>query len=443
MEKTLKQNSDRTNPLLLSARTIVKEYAKATGARISIHDHNYEPINISENKIFDEAENEFSDELFDELFNGDNSCLLCIRNQNRKEDKNLSGPSVNLCREMHINAIKEGQRLGTAYTYACPSGFIFWTSPIFLNGHFAGALLGGGFFKDGSQKIKALTELLFICAQSISIGSDGFNKETRHRILYYSLLSEKIEELKTKYSQDDLRPEYPLDKERMFLDVLASGDNESAKQILNEILALLIFANPNQFKYVQYRALELAVLISRIGANFSFTMNAMLENGNLYAKLIQETKNAEELAYAMYRIVDDMAEQIHGLQGIQHVSVLKKAEDFILENLSRKISLKEISKAAGFSSPYFSTLFKEEMGENFSSYLNRLRVKKASALLTSTNLSLSRIAVSCGFKDQSWFSKIFKHYTGICPGKYRSQGGKITPKIPGTRFSEDFPVEIA
>jgi len=429
MEKTLKQNREKTNPILLSARAIVREYAKATGTRISIHDHNYEPVR--------EAENEFPDELFDH----ENFCLLCIRNQNCQEPKNLSGPSANMCREIHINAIKEGQRLGTAYTYACPLGFIFWTSPIFLNGRFTGAILGGGFFKDDSQKIKALTELMFICAQSISIGSDGYNRDVKRRVLYYSLLSEKIEEIKTQYSQDSIRPEYPLDKERMFLDVLGSGDNESAKQILNEILALLIFSNPNQFKYVQYRALELAVLISRIGANFSFTANAMLENGNLYTKLIQETKNAEELADAMYRIVDDMAEQIHGLQGIQHVSVLKKAEDFILENLDRKISLKEISKAAGFSSPYFSTLFKEEMGENFSSYLNRLRVKKASALLTGTNLSLSRIAVSCGFKDQSWFSKIFKHYTGICPGKYRSQGGKITPKIPETRFSDDFPVK--
>jgi len=426
MEKTLKQNNDKTNPLLLSACAIVKEYAKATGARISIHDQNYEP---------------FPDELFGELFNNENHCLLCIRNQDRQDVKNLSGPSANLCREMHINAIKEGQRLGTSYTYACPLGFIFWTSPIFFNGRFAGAFLGGGLSKEESQRIKALTELMFICAQSISIGSDGINKDAKRRILHYSLLSEKIEEIKAQYSQSNLHPEYPLDKERMFLDVLSGGDNESAKQILNEILALLIFANPNQFKYIQYRALELAVLISRIGANFSFTMNAMLENGNLYTKLIQETKNAEELAEAMYRIVDDMAEQIHGLQGIQHVSVLKKAEDFILENLSRKISLKEISKAAGFSSPYFSTLFKEEMGENFSSYLNRLRVKKASALLTDTNLSLSRIAASCGFKDQSWFSKIFKHYTGICPGKYRSQGGKLTPKIPETRFSEDFPVE--
>jgi AraC-like DNA-binding protein/ligand-binding sensor protein len=425
MEKTLRQNNDRTNPILLSARSIVKEYAKATGARISIHDHNYEPIR--------EAGNDLSDELFD----GDNFCLLCARNQN------LSGPSANLCREMHINAIKEGQRLNTAHTYACPLGFIFWTSPIFINGRFAGALVGGGFFKEESRRIKALTELMFICAQSISIGSNGLNKDARRRTFHYSLLSEKIEELKTQYSQDNIKPEYPIDKEQMFLDVLSRGDNESARQILNEILAFLIFANPNQFRHIQYKALELAVLISRIGANFSFTMNAMLENGCLYIKLIQETKNAEELAGAMYRIVDDMAEQIHGLHGIQHVSVLKKAEDYILENLGRKISLKEISKAAGFSSPYFSTLFKEEMGENFSSYLNRLRVKKASALMTDTNLSLSRIAASCGFKDQSWFSKIFKHYAGICPGKFRSQGGKITPKIPETRFADDFPVEIA
>jgi two-component system, response regulator YesN len=425
MEKTSKQNNDKANPVLLNARSIVKEYAEATGAKISIvdhnYEHNYEPIREDQ----------------DELSNGESFCFLCTKKQNP------SGPPANLCREMHINAIKEGQRLGAAYTYACPMGFVFWTSPIFFNGRFVGALLGGGLSKEESQKIKALTELMFICAQSISTGNDSFNKTAKHRSLHYSMLSEKIEELKTQEPKDSPRMEYPLGKEQKFLDALARGDSDSAKETLNEILAILFYTNPNQFKHIQYRALELAVLISRIGVNFSFTSNAMLENGNLYSKLIQETKNAEELADAMYRIVDDLAEQIHGLQGIQHVSVFKKAEDYILENLSRKISLKEISKAAGFSSPYFSTLFKEEMGENFSSYLNRLRVKKASALLTDTNLSLSRIASSCGFKDQSWFSKIFKHYAGICPGKYRSQGGKLTPKIPEIKFSEDFPVEIA
>jgi transcriptional regulator GlxA family with amidase domain len=61
------------------------------------------------------------------------------------------------------------------------------------------------------------------------------------------------------------------------------------------------------------------------------------------------------------------------------------------------------------------------MGENLSSYLNRLRVDKAAEMLIETDLPLSGIAGSCGFEDQSWFSKIFKIYNGMSPGKYRDQ----------------------
>jgi AraC-like DNA-binding protein len=66
------------------------------------------------------------------------------------------------------------------------------------------------------------------------------------------------------------------------------------------------------------------------------------------------------------------------------------------------------------------------MGENLSSYLNRMRVEKASYMLRETDLSLSDIATDCGFEDQSWFSKIFKSYTGVSPGKYQGQGGGIS-----------------
>jgi AraC-like DNA-binding protein len=104
---------------------------------------------------------------------------------------------------------------------------------------------------------------------------------------------------------------------------------------------------------------------------------------------------------------------------------MRKAEFFIKENFTRKISLREVAKIAGLSAPYFSTIFKEEMGENLSKYINRQRVEKASRMLLETDLSLSEISNSCCFDDQSWFSKIFKSFTGISPSKYRSQGGKI------------------
>ena len=117
-----------------------------------------------------------------------------------------------------------------------------------------------------------------------------------------------------------------------------------------------------------------------------------------------------------------MADKIFSFRGMRHSSVLRKAQRFIWGNYSRKINLEEISKASGLSAPYFSTIFNEEMGEKLSRYLNRLRVEKAAVLLTETNKPMNLIAELCGFEDQSWFSKVFKSFTGVNPGRYREAG---------------------
>jgi AraC-like DNA-binding protein len=87
--------------------------------------------------------------------------------------------------------------------------------------------------------------------------------------------------------------------------------------------------------------------------------------------------------------------------------------------------LKEIADVSGLSAPYFSTIFKDEMGENLSNYLNRLRIEKASAMMRETEFPINGISTACGFEDQSWFSKVFKNYTGFSPCKYREHGGAI------------------
>jgi transcriptional regulator GlxA family with amidase domain len=120
--------------------------------------------------------------------------------------------------------------------------------------------------------------------------------------------------------------------------------------------------------------------------------------------------------------LDKISGRIFSFHGVRHFPALRKAERFIWENYTRKISLEEIAGVSGLSAPYFSTIFREEMGENLSNYLNRLRVEKAAIMLITTNMSINKIAVSCGFNDQSWFSKIFKTTLGLTPGKYREQG---------------------
>jgi AraC-like DNA-binding protein len=350
------------------------------------------------------------------------------------------------------------------YIYTCDLGFTYWVCPLSSSGRLAGTLIAGlvlgagvqesaervfsksrgqisqmsaalllaGIPEKTDEEIKAMARLLQICAEQISRRIETHHETLKRRAEQQSKLSDQIEALKNQYDTGKADPGYPLEKERVLLSSLRRGDNENARKALDELLALLFFSNPDNFKFMQYRAIELAVLISRAAVTSGNTREALLESNNRYLMRIQDALTIEEIIDVLYQMVDSLGEQISPFKGVRHASSLRKAERYIRENYTRKVSLREVADASGLSAPYFSTVFKEEMGENLSSYLNRLRVDRAASLLVETGLSLSEIAGSCGFEDQSWFSKIFKIYTGMSPGKYRDQNCGL-----GTALSTD------
>jgi AraC-like DNA-binding protein/ligand-binding sensor protein len=444
----------KTKPLLLQAWKVACTYARATGTIVCVVDENY--LNIPEVLPFNEK----------------NICLYCMKHQPPSGVRldGLQDLTASPCNIMHLNAIKKAHHFGGSYIYMCDLGFMFWTSPVFSDGRFAGALIASGFLgidseeateamytagngmvseeevkkrlasfpRGESVKIKALAELLQICAESLSAGNEDFHEILKRRTRQQSIISEQISLLKNQYPDGKPAPGYPLDKERMLLAALRRGDHEMGKKILNEILSILFFSNPDHFNYIKFRAMELVVVLSRSIVSPGNTEYNLLETNNRFLLRIQEVQNIEELTDVLHMIVENMAGQIFSFRGIRHAAALRKAERFIYENYSRKISLKEISSASGLSAPYFSTIFKAEMGENLSCYLNRLRVEKACCLLTESPMKLNEIAESCGFEDQSWFSKIFKGFTGISPGKYRIQGGGMISEISERNFSENY-----
>ena len=63
--------------------------------------------------------------------------------------------------------------------------------------------------------------------------------------------------------------------------------------------------------------------------------------------------------------------------------------------------------------------FRELMGESPTRYLNNLRISRAQALLTSTDMPIAEIAAEVGIKDQFYFARLFKNITGTSAGAYR------------------------
>ena len=95
---------------------------------------------------------------------------------------------------------------------------------------------------------------------------------------------------------------------------------------------------------------------------------------------------------------------------------------FIHEHYGENIRLAELAGKCYMTEAHFSRTFKELMGEPPVSYINRYRINMATALLSTTALSLKEIAARVGFSDAAYFSRAFRKYKGESPTAYLRSG---------------------
>lgn len=99
----------------------------------------------------------------------------------------------------------------------------------------------------------------------------------------------------------------------------------------------------------------------------------------------------------------------------KYSKIIKRAMDYICENYKQHISLGDIAGHVYISHEYFSRLFKEEVGQNFSTYLTNYRMEKAEYLLKNTDKKIAEIASGVGYANTGYFSKSYKKYKDVSP----------------------------
>ncbi len=99
--------------------------------------------------------------------------------------------------------------------------------------------------------------------------------------------------------------------------------------------------------------------------------------------------------------------------------VMEEAAQFIVMHYQEEITLEDISKKYHMSTSYFSRKFKSETGFGFKEYVNALRLKEARVLLTESDMSITEIALKCGYENSNYFGDVFKKIEGVSPRDYR------------------------
>ena len=97
------------------------------------------------------------------------------------------------------------------------------------------------------------------------------------------------------------------------------------------------------------------------------------------------------------------------------------AISYIQNHYSMPMKVEELSDYVGINRSYFSDLFKQYTGMSPVKYLQNFRITKAQHMLTISELSVESIAFSCGYQSAEAFHKIFRKTTGMSPNAYRQE----------------------
>ena len=85
------------------------------------------------------------------------------------------------------------------------------------------------------------------------------------------------------------------------------------------------------------------------------------------------------------------------------------------------ITLDDLAEKFFLSKPYLSKYIKEKSGMTFGDLVKKIRMKKAKALLKSSNMTVENIAMSVGYQNVEHFNRLFKKAYDMTPMQFRNQ----------------------
>ena len=172
---------------------------------------------------------------------------------------------------------------------------------------------------------------------------------------------------------------------------------------------------------------EVFIIILTNFAEFNYAKEAI--SFGAYEYLIKSEIITKEIKDLLFRVDEKLKEKETNIKNLlvnkreakkKYSKTIEKSIKYIEENYKSHISLIDVAKHIYLSHEYFSRLFKEEVGENFSTYLTLYRINKARELIKGTDMKISQIAMEVGYSNPGYFSKNYKKYIGKTPEDDRS-----------------------
>jgi AraC family transcriptional regulator len=145
---------------------------------------------------------------------------------------------------------------------------------------------------------------------------------------------------------------------------------------------------------------------------------------------IMDTASALSIEGLAFELMGEMLRQKQRRGGPIEPACLHAASEFLHDNFSKPIRLRDVAEAAGVHPAHLAKLFRRFHRCSVGEYLRLLRLRWALRALSATQSPISQIALAAGFCDQAHFSNVCKRVMRISPARFRAAGEVSLPLDP-------------
>lgn len=113
-----------------------------------------------------------------------------------------------------------------------------------------------------------------------------------------------------------------------------------------------------------------------------------------------------------------LAEMVYS-KHFNKLNTVNEATCYISQHYDEPLTTRQLSSLAHLSEGYFCQIFKDVTGKTAVEYINHVRIEKAEQMLRKTDMTITEIALCCGFSNANYFSRIYKKEKGETPNSAR------------------------
>lgn len=230
----------------------------------------------------------------------------------------------------------------------------------------------------------------------------------------------------------------PYNPELEFYTYITAGDinaiDKACKSPFTKKTGLGVLSDNNLQNFKYHLVITLA-MIARFCIEGGLDVTTAFSVSDFYIQKTDKAKTLEEIDKYHHLACVDYATRMKTVHKkaitSKHVS---KCIDYINEHLHTKISLDELADYVNLNPTYLSRLFKTETGETVREFITNTKIDTAKNMLVYSDYTPADIASILAFSDQSYFTEVFRKYTGITPKKY--QANHLREIKVGSKFNQ-------